>query len=791
MSLTNTEDLTPEQQRKRLELVVEGTRLGMWDWNPQTNEVTFNDIWAEMLGYHIDEIECSLSEWQDRVHPDDIDRCFADIQAHIDGKVPFYENVHRMRHREGHWVYILDRGKIVERDAQGQPIRFTGTHTDVTELKMAELEAHKASRAKATFLANMSHEIRTPMNAIIGITGLLLDTDLDMEQRDLMQTVASAGDALLTVINDILDFSRIEAERVDLEVMDFDLRNAMEEVSQMLAGQAAGKGIELACEVPPDIPIAVRGDLGRLRQILFNLAANAVKFTASGEVVMSVEVQEEKDEQVALRFSVRDTGVGIPRDAQETIFRAFAQADGSSTRRHGGTGLGLAICKGLVEAFGGRIGVESELGRGSTFWFNVVLAKQEPEEKGKQPKELMGARVLVVDDNATNRKILTSYLVSWGCKAGEVASGAEGLRLLREAYIDGARYDAAIIDMQMPGMDGLTMGQLVKQDPALAATQLIMLSSVGFQHAAKELKQVGFSSYLRKPAPRERLYDCLASALSKGLTRRAAATVEIVNTDVKPGVARKLRILMAEDNVVNQKVAQLLLQRLGHHCDVVFNGAEALSALERLPYDLVLMDVQMPEMDGLEATRRLRACEEKTGYHQPVVALTAHALEGDRERCLDAGMDEYLTKPVKAPEMVKVLRRVASGELGSGRDGKRVANRSRQVVDLDATLERFLGEEAFVKQVVKLFIADAPRRMDKLKRHLEEGAIIDVGKEAHAIKAAASNLSAGPSVEAAARLETAAQGGDLEKAADAYSDMTARIDELIDALVATRYSGGG
>ena len=583
------------------------------------------------------------------------------------------ERLIRYHHPTGPYVQQLSDGRWLQiSERQINEIGTVAVYTDITELKEAEAEmtramhaaseartaAEAANRAKSAFLATMSHEIRTPMNGVIGMTGLLLDTELTAEQREYAETVRRSGEALLAIINDILDFSKIEAGKIDLEAIDFELRITVENVLELLAERAYGKGLELAYLPYATLPTWVGGDPGRLRQVLTNLVGNAVKFTERGEVVVQSTLVEETDQDALIRFAVTDTGIGITPEARERLFQSFSQADSSTTRRYGGTGLGLAISKRLVEMMGGTIGVESTPGNGSTFWFTVRLAKRPVPSTAPRVDvtELRRLRVLGVDDNATNRALLVAQFSAWEMHVDCVANGARALECLRMAHRDARPYDLAILDHQMPDMDGMTLARAIKSDPVLATLPLVLLTSVSYRGCAGEAQHAGFSAFLLKPIRQSQLYDCIIAVM--GTATAPAPPRLITRHTLKEAQAQlRARVLVAEDNAVNQKVAVRMLEKLGCRVDVVANGREAVEASARLPYQVLFMDCQMPEMDGYEATAVIRQRELHAGTRIPIVAMTANAMQTDRERCLAAGMDNYISKPVEPKELATTLQK--------------------------------------------------------------------------------------------------------------------------------------
>jgi PAS domain S-box-containing protein len=796
------------KSEERFQLIARATNDTIWDWDLLSNRVWWNEGIKTVFGYSPQDVDADGNWWDQHIHSDDRERVLTGRNEVIQSGGHFWSGEYRYRRADGRYADVYDRAYVIH-DPTGKPIRMLGAMMDITERKRFELElaqardeALESARVKSEFLANISHEVRTPLNGIVGMTVLLNDTPLANDQQEYVETIKGSSETLLAIINDLLDFSKMEAGKLHFETLDFDLRATVESTIELLADRAQHKHIELVSLLQADVPTALRGDAGRLRQVITNLVVNAIKFTEEGEVALRVMVQKDFTTQVELYFAVSDTGIGIPAEAQASLFQAFSQVDGSTTRRHGGAGLGLAISKQIVERMGGRIGVESAPGTGSTFWFTARLEKQFPTEReaATPPAGLSGQRVLVVEDNKTNRELIVQYTTALHLPTSAVASAAEGLQVLREAVGAGRPFDLAVLDMETPDMDGLALAKVIKSDPAISATRLVLVTPRGPRNSTAVLRAAGIRAFLVKPVRRQSLIDCLTTALSHTAQHETRFWLDRKALDKRPPVLRRrdtdkpLHVLVAEDNPINQRVAVALLEKLGCQAQAVANGREVLSAIESVSYDVVLMDCQLPELDGFETTRVIRRQEEQRRAsgggdrkRVRVIAMTAFALRGAREQCLAAGMDDYISKPVHLEALTEALRR-SLGEAAAPAAAEERAPPSpdRTPLDLSAleTLRalRQPGRPDPLRELIDMFLQEAPARLEAMQRAMVRYEASELAAAAHRLKGCAATLGAEVLAGLCGEVEERAHAGAVQDAAGLLRRVRTEYERAREAL---------
>jgi len=813
------EDITERKQTEealresegRYRTLIDNINIGVYRTTPDGRYLQVNPAMAKIFGY--DAVEHLMKTPVNNIYqnPDDRKQFFEELRA--TGTVRDVEMAMKKKNGTPIWTSLSVTAQF---DDQGAIQWVDGVLEDITERKRAEEALRKAhdelekrvldrtrelseannklqelDRLKSMFLANMSHEIRTPMNGIIGMAELLMDTQLTKEQREYVHAVKFSADSLLTIINDILDFSKIEARKMELEDLNFSLRDNLGDTMQTLAPQASEKGLEIAYDIASDVPDAVVGDPGRLRQIIVNLVGNAVKFTQKGEVVVSVRPETLKGEELHLHFAVADTGIGISPEKRERIFEAFSQADASTTRKYGGTGLGLTISARLVEIMGGRIWVESDVNKGSVFHFTVRLGLQKGPIMRTVPEKrenLQDLSVLVVDDNATNRRILEEMLKSWRMRPTVADSGAAALQMMQIAKQKGLPFQLLLLDANMPNMDGFELAERIKQSSDIAGAAIMMLTSSGQRGDASRCREVGISAYLTKPIKQSSLLDAITTVLGKA--EPAIDRTQLVTCHTLREKQRRLRILLTEDNAVNQKLAIAMLTKRGHSVVAVDTGKEAITALEHQGdklFDLILMDIQMPEMDGFEATAVIRKKEKTVGTHLPIIALTAHAMKGTREMCLDAGMDGYVSKPLRPSELFSAIEALISVPAPSGKkDTAKIARQPNNVTEAVFNKEDALasvdGDKNFLKEIVELFVKECPTMVAQIRQAVNEGNAPAVDRASHKLKGVVGNFGGRNAYDLAWKLERMGKNSDLTNAKEVFTSLEKEMDRLTKAL---------
>jgi two-component system sensor histidine kinase/response regulator len=805
-----------EESEERYRNLYDEAPVGYMEYDTEGRITNINRRELQMLGYSAEEM-MGLPVWDLSVEKKEAREA---IKAKLAGTEPPGKGLERTYIRKDGTTVPVLIDDLILKDKNGRIIGIRAAFLDITERKRAEevlletnrhlevatAQAAMANAAKRDFLANMSHEIRTPMNGIIGMTELVLGTDLTGEQRKYLEMAKMSADTLLALINDILDFSKIEVGKMELEAIDFNLRLTLENATDTLALKAHEKGLELACHIRPDVPTALIGDPGRLRQIIVNIAGNALKFTEEGEIVIQVEMESESDDSVKLHFMVSDTGIGIPQDKLDSIFKSFEQIDGSTIRKYGGTGLGLAITRQLVEMMGGEIHVESPNrsrleensntrnresrvgGPGSIFHFTVCFGLSRSKAIGvprPKPQDLSGMPVLIVDDNYTSRILLQEMISSWGLVPTITANGKEALDRFNKAFGSGTPYRLILLDVQMPELDGFDVAKIIKDSPSGKDVRIILLSSMGQRGDSDRCKEIGISGYLPKPIKQSELFDAIM--MTMGLRSEEMPTV--ITRHKVYEERESLNILLAEDNSINQTLAIKLLEKRGHRVTLASNGIEAVEAFKNGDFDLILMDIQMPEMDGFAATRAIRDLmlekSDSKGRMSdiPIIAMTAHAMTGDREKCIDAGMDDYVSKPIKPEVLYSVINKVAR-KSQSEKEQKRTqpAQGSKRffpkTFDLSSAMETVLGSEDLFHEIAGMFIENRPDYIAKIKEAITGNDAGILEREAHSLKGAVGNFGAKEAYELAYRLEKLGKERKMATAEQGLLNLERSLNEL-------------
>ena len=771
-----------DEDRERLLRLLAAAPIGIFATDEQGHHNYANDCWYSVLGLRPEDDPHAC--WIRAVHPDDAVMVSAMwAAAWTTGRD--YSHPHRIVTANGEvrWVHAQ---AAPQRGDESTATNYTGTIEDITDrrlteegLVLAREAAIAAGRLKSEFVANMSHEIRTPMTAIIGMTELALDTPLDDEQQGFLMATKSAADSLLTLLNDILDFSKIEAGKLELEAIPFCLRECAASAAKSLAVRAHPRGLELVFDVAADVPDRLIGDPTRFRQVIVNLVGNAIKFTERGEVVLRITCRDEREGRVTLECAVSDTGIGIPVDKQAAVFESFTQAEGSTTRHHGGTGLGLAICRQLVELMGGALRLESRPGQGSTFTFSAVLGVDAGEQALLPTSELVGKRVLVIDDNMTHCGVFTQLLERWGARGEAAHSGAAGIAAIMAARAQAEPFDLVLLDAGLPEVDGFAVAEQIRGDSRLR-TPILLLTSVGCAGDAARCRALGIAGYLTKPVTGAELFEAIGTVI--GLAGAGRAEALVTRHLLKEDRAR-LRLLLAEDNAVNRGMIARILEKRGHSVLAVEDGVQVMAALEQETFDVVITDLQMPNMDGFQTAAAIRARDAEAGTHTPILALTAHAMKGDRERCLAHGMDGYASKPIQARELLDAIaglvpEQPASERLAAGSlDAPRTASGSR-VFDLAAARLYADGDDTLLAMAVTMIMSDAPRRMEEIEHALSAGDTQAAMRAAHSLRGGFAQIGARRAATAAERLESRAADNDIGGARSAFVGLHTEFERL-------------